>query len=37
MIGNLIELIFEFFNLFSNGNGKKKNDKEAKQHFKNLK
>ncbi len=37
MIGNLIELIFEFFNLFSNGNGKKNNNKEAREHFKNLK
>lgn len=37
MIGNLIELIFEFFNLFSSGNGKKNNDKEAREYFKNLK
>lgn len=37
MIGDIIELIFEFFNLFSSGNGKKNNDKEAIEHFKRLK
>jgi len=37
MIGDIIELISEFFNLFSNRNGKKNNDKEAREHFKNLK
>ena len=38
MIWNIIELIFEFFNLFySNEIGKKNNDKEAIEHFKNLK
>ncbi len=37
MIGDIIELFFEFFNLFSGGNGKKNNDKEAREHFKNLK
>jgi len=37
MIGTLVELFFEFFNLFSSGNGKKNNNKETREHFKNLK
>lgn len=38
MIWNIIELILEFFNLFSSNEiGKKNNNKEAREHFKNLK
>jgi len=38
MIWDIIELFFDFLNLFSSdGKGKKNNDKEAREHFKNLK
>ena len=37
MIWDIIDMILRFFDLFPNGNGKKKDDKEAREHFKNLK
>ena len=36
MIWDIIDIVLRFFDLFPNGNGKKK-DKEAREHFKKLK
>lgn len=37
MTGNIIELFFEFLNLFSScEKGRKNNDREATQHFKSV-